>query len=61
MESSIRHHSKISWDGRLSPDDIDNNSADAEWGSIAVGDPEGFPDKGLLTGFMPFLQTFNIT
>ena len=31
----------------VTQDDIDNNSADAEWGSIAVGDPsaEGFPDE----------------
>ena len=31
----------------VTQDDIDNNTADAEWGSIAVGDPsaEGFPDE----------------
>ena len=31
----------------VTQEDIDNNSADAEWGSIAVGDPsaEGFPDE----------------
>ncbi len=31
----------------VTQDDIDNNSEDAEWGSIAVGDPsaEGFPDE----------------
>ena len=31
----------------VTQDEIDNNSADAEWGSIAVGDPSalGFPDK----------------
>ena len=31
----------------VTQDDIDNNSTDAEWGSIAVGDPsaEGFPDE----------------
>ncbi len=31
----------------VTQDDIDNNSADAEWGSIAVGDPSalGFPDE----------------
>ena len=31
----------------VTQDEIDNNSADAEWGSIAVGDPSalGFPDE----------------